>query len=626
MKSTVKNLALGLVIAAMVLATTASPALAATVSRPAQQSPVGNALVTTDTPTLKWRASTENPPATLSHYEYEVSTDSGFLIIVAANNVPAGTLEDVIGPLDRAKTYFWRVRACDLVTPPPNDCSAWSTTSFRVSVDAPLLIAPLDMSYLTTNRDKFEWSSVLNATGYAIQVSNSSLFTSLIINATTAATVTEFTPTADLPVNQTLYWRVRALNNTYGPGPWSDVWTFTTAMPPSIPTLLQPQDKKMTTDYSPGLLWTKSTLPSGTTFEGYHVQVAEDTDFTVMAWEGLYASTDINQPWGEVDDLMPLNPATTYYWRVRACNNDGVHTFCSAWPAYFTLHTSLDAAFLMNPPDLTVLTENRPLFEWTAVFKAMNYILELSTTNTFTTVAYRWVTPNTYYVPLSPLPPNVTYYWRVRGGHPTYGPGLSSEVWSFTTANPPARPTLQSPASNALVTSTTPTLTWTFSSTPPGTTFDYYHVQIDDNADFSSPEEDNTNVINQYTPYLMAADYNFPLNPLTRYYWRVRACNTDPACSEWSTPRNFRVAADAPVNLVSAYPILDWDDVVGASSYFLELRRNGVLIRRFTSYISEVNVGLLGPGTYTWQVRVRTTFVSGFAPSAWSVTDMFILP
>lgn len=641
MNLTVKKIALGLAITAFVLGATASPALAKpTVTPPRPQSPINNALVTTDTPTLRWTASTEKLPGTLNRYEYQVAYDAALLfpVLGASGTTGPGITEDTLAvPLARARTYYWGVRACDNVGP---ECTDWATATFRVSVDAPNLVSPADGSYLLTNRDTFDWDAVLNATGYQIQISNSSLFNSTIVNTTTAATVTEFTPASDLPVNQILYWRVRATSSAYGPGPWSPVWSFTTAnppyLPPNTPALLQPQDKKMTTDFSPGFLWSKFTLPSGTTFTGYHLQVAEDPDFTILAWDDPLSSTDINTPSGQVDEFSPLNPASTYYWRVRACNTDGVNNFCSSWPAYFTLYTSLDSTTLIAPLDGTLLTENRPVFEWNPITKAMNYIIELATTPTFATVAYRWFSPVTTYRPLSPLPPNVTYYWRIRGGHPLYGPGLSSEVWSFTTANPPARPTLQSPASNALVYTTTPMLTWTFSSTPPGTTFAYYHVQIDDNADFSLPEEDNTSVTNPYTPYFTAGDYSAPLNPVATYYWRVRACNTGPdaipstgddQCSDWSAPRYFRVAAEAPIGLVSAYPLLDWNDVIGAASYTVELYRNGSRYRTFTvNFVSEVNVGVLPPGTYTWKVRVRTTFPGGFAPSDWSATDMFIIP
>ena len=52
-----------------------------------------------------------------------------------------------------------------------------------------------------------------------------------------------------------------------------------------------------------------------------------------------------------------------------------------------------------------------------------------------------------------------------------------SSVRSFTTGNPPAIPSLQSPASGALMTDYQPTLDWSDSTLPTGTTLDHYQVQ-----------------------------------------------------------------------------------------------------------------------------------------------------
>jgi hypothetical protein len=171
---------------------------------------------------------------------------------------------------------------------------------------------------------------------------------------------------------------------------------------------------------------------------------------------------------------------------------------------------------------------------------------------------------------------------------------------------------------------------WSFSSTPIGTSFDYYQIQIDVDPAFSAPIEDQQ-IINQYTPYFLNLDYTGPLSPLARYYWRVRACSVDIAahsfCSEWSAVWNFRVAAEAPINLdATAFPLLDWDDVVGASSYLVEIRKSGILVRTYTAYFTSQVMGSLPAGTYTWRVRVKSTYVPGYAPGAWSATDTFVVP
>jgi hypothetical protein len=629
-KSTAKAFVLALLIFVSSIGATGFPSfLTVAVSKPIPTSPAGSTLLTTDSPTLKWKAST--PAVSLDHYEYEVSTDSGFSSL--ADSGSSLTEDATTVPLDRSKTYFWRVKACDNVTLPPDDCTGWSATaSFRVSLGAPTLVAPVDASTLETNRDKFEWNSVLNATGYTLQIAASSLFSTLLVQQDVTATVTEFTPTTDLPVNQILYWRVRAKSSTFGPGPWSDTWTFNTANPPSAPTLLQPKDKKMTTDHTPRLFWSEVTVPSATTFDYYQVQIDDNKDFssthvddTTTLGDKTVTSYDVADPADE------LNAATTYYWRVRACNHDGPDNYCSLWTPYFTLYISLDApSALISPADLTLLADNRPIFDWADVVMAANYTLQLSKDTTFTHPAFSWHSSISEYQPSTALPPGITYYWRVQANRLIYGPGLWSPVFSFTTANPPRKPVLKSPISSSLVTTTKPTLLWTYSTTPPGTIFDYYQVQIDTDPAFGAPIEDNTSNTNQYAPYFMDPDYSGTLNSISKYYWRVRACNLDalanPGCSEWSTVWNIRVAAEAPINLDStAYPFLDWDNVPGASGYYVEIYKNGAVVKRLNVSTSDA-FAVLPTGTYTWRVRVKSTFVPGYAPGAWSITDSFLVP
>jgi hypothetical protein len=74
---------------------------------------------------------------------------------------------------------------------------------------------------VTTNRrPAFDWSDVAGATSYTIQISTNSLFTTFTVNTGTSGST--FTPTADLPLNKVLDWRVRA-NGTNGPSGWSEV-------------------------------------------------------------------------------------------------------------------------------------------------------------------------------------------------------------------------------------------------------------------------------------------------------------------------------------------------------------------------------------------------------------------
>jgi hypothetical protein len=595
----------------------ASAMVAVAVSSPQPVYPINGALVLTNTPTLKWTAST--PAAQLDHYEYQVSEDSNFSIIADSGST-TNTQETVGAPLVRSRTYYWRIRACDISA----NCTGWARASFRVSVEPPTLTSPADGDTLTTNRDTFRWGVVSNAAGYTIQISGSSAFSSILLQAEVPSTQTEYTPSADLPVNRLLFWRVRAKNPNYGPGPWSDVRYFYTANPPSTPEPAKP-DGKLTTDISPRLFWKPITVPSGTTFEKYHVQVDNNSDFSSPEIDDDTTLTTPTPYYYDVPDPSPLNDATTYYWRVRACNSDGPHTFCSAWSKVSSFLTSVGPILaLHNPANGDVLTDNRPTFDWDDSNGARSYTIQIARDPRF---QYIILTANPFrsqFTPGKNLPPGKTLYWRVRGEHPVYGPGLWSVVYSFTTARPPAQPSLRSPADGSLVHSDTPDLIWSFSPTPTGTTFDYYQIQIDDDPAFASPAEDQ-NISNQFTPYFLAADYSGPLPRMRTYYWRVRACNTDGACSDWSNVFRFRVAIQAPTSLSCTSPTIDWDDMLGASSYRLIIARGGTILRNIVTSVSQANVSGLAPGTYTCKVRVESTFGLPYSPSLWAV-DILTVP
>ncbi|MCD6162710.1 MAG: right-handed parallel beta-helix repeat-containing protein [candidate division Zixibacteria bacterium] len=120
------------------------------------------------------------------------------------------------------------------------------------------------------------------------------------------------------------------------------------------------------------------------------------------------------------------------------------------------------------------------------------------------------------------------------GAYPTYMGAIDPEA---EPPDPPATPTLASPANGATNLSQPVVLNWNNVATAT-----YYHVQIDNNSDFGSPEIDNGSAT--------SSQYNASgLEGSTRYYWRVQAGNSG-GTSSWSSSRYFTTAApdeDDPV-------------------------------------------------------------------------------
>jgi hypothetical protein len=165
---------------------------------------------------------------------------------------------------------------------------------------------------------------------------------------------------------------------------------------------------------------------------------------------------------------------------------------------------------------------------------------------------------------------------------------------------------------------------------PGGTTFDHYQVQVATDAAFTNLARNDSNLtarnVSQYTP---AAD----LGANTKFYWRVRAVNTDHGTSAWSRGYYFRTAMTPPVLSTPAAgaatltrrPTFDWEDVPGATGYTLQVSRNNTFtqivhtgtVRTATSTYTP-GVDLLANSLLFWRVKAN-----GTNPSAYSAGRSF---
>jgi uncharacterized repeat protein (TIGR02543 family) len=487
----------------------------------------------------------------------------------------------------------------------------------------PILQAPGNGDALHTNRPDFDWLDVPNATGYQFQVSRNNTFTQLAQNITIAKPTSSFTPTVNLPSGQTLFWRVRArFGAVYGG--WSDVWDFSTGNPPSVPALLLPANNALSATYTPRLDWRVVTVPLNTTFDRYELQVDDDPAFgspLTVDVPGL-ANHEYTIPAPDA-----LDPNTRYYWRARAWNTVGDY---SAWSAAWSFRT------VMLPPALDGSTpclgwsesihNRRPLIDWPDAPGAAGYNIQVSWTKTI------YKTTASQFMPPADLRANDDAYWRIRSLGPN-GPSAWSEICTFRTGNPPSVPALLLPANNALSATYTPRLDWNQVTLPLGTTFDRYELQVDDDPAFGSPIDGGI-----FINGLANHEYTFaaPLDPNTRYHWRVRSWNTDGDWSVWSSVRSFRTAISMPILIepgngdifAGLRPVFDWEDSPGASGYTIQISRNATfsslvvnvtLNTPISSYTPTVN---LPAGIPLWW-RVRANGANG--PSAWSVETFQVI-
>ncbi len=169
-----------------------------------------------------------------------------------------------------------------------------------------------------------------------------------------------------------------------------------------------------------------------------------------------------------------------YHWRVRAISEYGI---IGPWSTTWTLTVDLVPATptLLLPADAATSLNGDPSFSWQGVTNADEYQVQVDNDSDFSSPEFDNTAPQTTRGLPAPLTDG-TYFWRVRGVN---GVGSASE-WSvvreLTVDIPPAAPTLLTPEADSTNADGLPTLSWdavagSFS----------YEIQVDDNANFSSP-------------------------------------------------------------------------------------------------------------------------------------------
>ena len=186
-----------------------------------------------------------------------------------------------------------------------------------------------------------------------------------------------------------------------------------------------------------------------------------------------------------------------------------------------------DAPALISPGNLIRICTRTPTFSWSAVAGvAISYQLQVDDISSFGSPEIDKTMISTSYRPLiipSPLAIGVEYYWRVRYIRriPTLYISDWSVTWSFTILGFPGIPTLNSPADGHSSCVTTPAFSWGPAPNATG-----YRLQVDNNADFGTPEISTLAAGTSYTSPSLAEG---------TYHWRVRAENSCGG-SEYSAP------------------------------------------------------------------------------------------
>jgi phosphodiesterase/alkaline phosphatase D-like protein len=140
--------------------------------------------------------------------------------------------------------------------------------------------------------------------------------------------------------------------------------------------------------------------------------VSTSNSFTtyVPGYQDLHVGNTTSYP------VTGLSPQTTYYYRVRV--NNGCAT--SANPNAKNVQTTPCTPAAPNAQNATNVTSSSFTARWNSVSGAIDYRLDVSTSNTFTTYVPGYQdlhVGNTTSYPVTGLSARTTYYYRVRANN-----------------------------------------------------------------------------------------------------------------------------------------------------------------------------------------------------------------
>jgi hypothetical protein len=260
------------------------------------------------TRTLIWNAS-----ANRTSYEYCLDTTNDNACTTEWIST-GGTRSVTVSGLAMSTTYYWQVRAINSAGTTYADGTPkayWSFTTIGVPGGFNKL-TPINGATNSAINRTLIWSASAGRTNYeyCLDTTNDNACTTEWISTGTARSVA----LTNLAMGTTYYWQVRAINSygtTYAQGSETIYWKFTTISPPGAFNKTTPANGTLNSPTTRSLIWSASA--NRTSYE-YCLDTVDDGVCNTN-WVSTAGNRNIT--------ISGLNPATTYYWQVRAINSYG---------------------------------------------------------------------------------------------------------------------------------------------------------------------------------------------------------------------------------------------------------------------------------------------------------------
>jgi len=446
--------------------------------------------------------------------------------------------------------YYCCVLVSDLDTTVVSD-----TTFFETIVKAPGLYYPRDALSGVPPDTTIYWTRVVGARGYTLRILSYDDSSVVVPPPTPDLQDTTYRLFAPLASFSEYVLRVAAKDPS-GKTVWGNPAIFRTRI--STPVLLSPpggsQNVRSDTLY---LRWNK---------------VAKAVNYNISLRE-IVGSTDISPGATVAESIrVSLKPDTRYRWMVQAVPFNDVPSLWSPEWDFRTIVAKPSKPVLVEPPNNAFGVALAVTLRWKPSATPVDiYQIQLTTgefDDSTVTVSFESGIPECKI--LYSLVNNKRYLWRVRAQN-IAGSGDWSEKSSFRTRQSP--PPQVYPPDLAKGISLNDRLAWN---------------QVDDawsyDVEISSGSEFTPLTTVYRDSIITGLQKTLPqgIGYYSTYFWRVRVQDIYGGTSDWSPARSFTTKVSQPTlskpddgqTNVSINPTLQWDRVVGAERYRLQVSDN----------------------------------------------------
>ncbi len=530
--------------------------------------------ISTNSFTANW-----NNTAGATGYRLDVATNSAFTSFVSGyqNLAVTGNSLNVTG-LSAVATYYYRVRA--------TNTAGTSANSNTITVlTTPGIPPAYPATSIATSSFTANWGSVSGATGYRLDVSTTSNFSSYVNGYYNLAVTGTSRNITGLSPGTTYFYRLRASNSSGASG---NSTTIPTLILPAAPT---PSVANNISANSFTANWNSVTSATH-----YLLDVSPNTSFSsfVPGYHNLNVSSTNAIVTG-------LSAGTPYYYRIRAVNTSGTSSYSS-----FSSTITIPPAPVAN----TASNINLNSFNanWDNTTGATHYRIDVSTVSNFSNMLPGYTNLGVgaaTSLNIVELDAGTTYYYRVRAENGSGISSYSNTITAVTKSPVPSIPTAD-PASN--ITATSFTANWSSVSGALS-----YELDIS-----------TTNTFNNYVsgyqglPVPTNIQNVTGLSSGTTYYYRVRSVSSG-GISGNSNISTVSIIPPAPVGNGATETNnssfnANWTNANGATGYRFDLSTSITFSSMVSGYnnraVSETNLlvtGLSPNINYYYRIRAENS-------------------